>query len=100
MGLAPMTLFVACALVVRNLAVANAFEQCQRDAERRAAAGLSPRTRRRRRWRWTLANLFGASANAPPRLPNGESHQFDSRRLSTTCAATDQHRRDANSGWC
>lgn len=63
MGLAPMTLFVACALVVRNLAVANAFEQCQRDAERRAAAGLSPRTRRRRHR--TLANLFGASANAP-----------------------------------
>jgi len=64
MGLAPMSLFLACALVVRNLAVLDAFSERQRDAERRAAAGLSPRTRRRRRR--TQANLVGASANAPP----------------------------------
>jgi len=64
MGLAPMSLFLACAIVVRNLAVLDAFSERQRDAERRAAAGLSPRTRRRRRR--TLANLVGASANAPP----------------------------------
>lgn len=64
MGLTPMSLFVACALVVRNLAVADAFEQRRADDERRAAAGLSPRTRRRRRR--TLADLIGASADAPP----------------------------------
>jgi len=64
MGLTQMSLFLACALVVRNLAVADAFEQRRADDERRAAAGLSPRTRRRRRQ--TLADLVGASANAPP----------------------------------
>jgi hypothetical protein len=64
MGLTPMSLFLACALVVRNLAVADAFEQRRADDERRAAAGLSPRTRRHRRR--TLADLVGASANAPP----------------------------------
>ena len=64
MGLTPMSLFVACALVARNLAVADAFEQRRADDERRAAAGLSPRTRRRRRR--TLADLVGASANTPP----------------------------------
>jgi hypothetical protein len=64
MGLTPMTLFLACALAVRNLAVADAFDQRRADDERRTAAGLPPRTRRRRRR--TLADLVGASANAPP----------------------------------
>jgi len=64
MGLTPMTLFLVCALAVRNLAVADAFEQRRADDERRTAAGLPPRTRRRRRR--TLADLVGASANAPP----------------------------------
>ncbi|MDA8075496.1 MAG: hypothetical protein M0Z40_09740 [Actinomycetota bacterium] len=64
MGLGPMSLFLACALVVRNLAVADAFGQRRADDERRAAAGLSPRARRHRRR--TLADLVGAGANAPP----------------------------------
>lgn len=64
MGLVPMSLFVACALVVRNLAVADAFETRQADEQRRATEGLAPRTRRRRRR--TLADLVGASATAPP----------------------------------
>ena len=64
MGLAPMSLFLACALVVRNLAVADACDTRRADDERRAAAGLSPRTRRHRRR--TLTDLVGASANAPP----------------------------------
>jgi hypothetical protein len=64
MGLAPMTLFLACALAVRNLAVADTFEQRRADNQRRTAAGLPPRTRRRRRQ--TLADLVGPSANAPP----------------------------------
>ena len=63
MGLAPMALFLVCALVVRNLAVADAFEERQRDAQRRAQAGLPPRTRRRRRK--TLADLAG-TATSPP----------------------------------
>ncbi|MDA8147305.1 MAG: hypothetical protein M0Z93_00815 [Actinomycetota bacterium] len=64
MGLVPMTLFLASALVVRNLAVADAFAQRQADDARRVAAGRPSRTRRRRRT--TLADLVGASANAPP----------------------------------
>ena len=63
MGLTPMTLFLACALVVRNLAVADAFVARQEDDRRREAGGLAPRSRRRRRT--TLAALVGA-ANAPP----------------------------------
>ena len=64
MGLVPMSLFVACAIVVRNLAVADAFRAREEDDRRRAAAGRPPRTRRRRRT--TLADLVGASANALP----------------------------------
>ncbi|MGH8296391.1 MAG: hypothetical protein ACRETZ_13000 [Steroidobacteraceae bacterium] len=64
MGLVPMSLFVACALVVRNLAVADAFEKRQADDERRAQQGRPPRTRRRRRK--TLSDLVAATANAPP----------------------------------
>ena len=64
MGLTPMSLFVACALVVRNVAVADAFSERQRDAERRATVGLPPRTRRRRRT--ALSDLVGASTGASP----------------------------------
>ncbi len=49
MGLVPMSLFLACALVVRNLAVADAFEARQAEGARRRAAGLEPRRRRKRR---------------------------------------------------
>ena len=63
MGLAPMSLFIACALVARNLAVFDAFEARHKDEERRASAGLPPRTRRRRRT--TLAELAGASTGPP-----------------------------------
>jgi hypothetical protein len=64
MGLTPITLFLACALVVRNLAVADAFNERQADNARRVAAGLAPRARRRRRR--THSDLIGATANAPP----------------------------------
>ncbi|MGH8979571.1 MAG: hypothetical protein ACRDWE_00915 [Acidimicrobiales bacterium] len=65
MGLAPMSLLLACALVVRNLAVADAFEQREADDRRRAREGHPPRTRRRRRK--TLSDLVGVgTANAPP----------------------------------
>lgn len=64
MGLAPMSLFVACALVVRNLAVAEAFERRREEDRRRAASGRPPRTRRRRRS--TLTQLVGASTATSP----------------------------------
>ncbi|MHB1534183.1 MAG: hypothetical protein ACYC1D_06135 [Acidimicrobiales bacterium] len=64
MGLVPMSLFIACALVVRNLAVADAFNERQTQDARRAASGLAPRARRRRRQ--ALSDLDAAGANTPP----------------------------------
>ncbi|MHB1719942.1 MAG: hypothetical protein ACYCV1_07390 [Acidimicrobiales bacterium] len=63
MGLTSMALWLACAIVVRNLAVSDAFFERQEDDRRRAHAGLVPRTRRRRRT--TSGDLAGA-ANALP----------------------------------
>lgn len=62
-GATPLQLFLICAFVCRNLAVTDAFEARQAEAERRAAAGMAPRTRRRRRR--GIAELAGAST-APP----------------------------------
>jgi hypothetical protein len=64
MGLVPMTLMLACVLVVRNQRVLDSFEARQAEDQRRAAQGLAPKTRHRRRK--TIADLVGAAANAPP----------------------------------
>jgi len=65
MGLTPITLFVACLFVVRNGRVLDAFEDRQAEQRRRLAAGLPPKTRRKRRR--TLGDLVAsAPANAPP----------------------------------
>lgn len=63
MGLSAITVLVACALVVRNFRVTDAFEARQLEDRRRQAAGLARRTRRRRRR--TIVDLVGAP-NAPP----------------------------------
>jgi hypothetical protein len=60
MGLTPMMLFTAVLLVVRNQRILAAWNTRQDDNARRAAKGLPPRTRRRRRK--TLAGL----ATGPP----------------------------------
>jgi hypothetical protein len=49
MGLTAITLFLTCAMVVRNQRVLDAFEARQADDARRAAQGKPPKTRRRRR---------------------------------------------------
>ena len=64
MGLVPMTVLLACALVARNLAVTDAFCEREENDERRKAAGKAPPTRRRRRR--AIADLVGATAHAPP----------------------------------
>ena len=61
MGLAPLMLWLACLLAVRNQRILTAWDARQADDARRAAAGLPPKTRRRRRK--TLASLATA---APP----------------------------------
>lgn len=64
MGLVTPSLSLAIALVVRNLALVDAFESRQTENARRRAGGLPPKTRRRQRK--SLSELAGASANAPP----------------------------------
>jgi len=59
MGLVGPTLFLASALAIRNLEIADAFKARQEDNEHRRQVGLPPRTRRRRRT--SLADLAGAS---------------------------------------
>jgi hypothetical protein len=56
-----MSLFLACALVARNLAVADAFEERRDENARRLAAGLAPKTRRRRRK--VIAELVGTASS-------------------------------------
>jgi hypothetical protein len=60
MGLAPLMLFTATLLVVRNQRILTAWNARQEENQRRAAAGLPPKTRKRRRK--TLASL----AAGPP----------------------------------
>jgi hypothetical protein len=49
MGLTPITLFAGCLLIVRNQRILAAFDARQAQNAHRAAAGLPPKTRRRRR---------------------------------------------------
>ncbi len=64
MGLVPISLFFACALVVRNLAISDAItERALAEQQRRRSAGLAPRTRRRRRR--SFAELLNATTNTP-----------------------------------
>ena len=60
MGLAPRLLFTTCLTITRNQRITIAWDRRQEADARRAAAGLPPRTRRRRRK--PLTSL----ANAPP----------------------------------
>jgi hypothetical protein len=60
MGLAPIALFAACLLIVRNQRILTAYDARQDQNLQRAQAGLPPKTRRRRRK--TLTSL----ATAPP----------------------------------
>ena len=61
MGLAPLMLFTATLLVVRNQRILTAWNSRQQENTRRAAQGLPPRTRRRRR-----KTLTALTAPAPP----------------------------------
>ena len=61
-GLTPLTLWIACLLPVRNQRILNAFDARQADTARRAA-GLPPKTRKRRRQ--TLASLAQLAAGPP-----------------------------------
>ena len=62
-GLTPIALFTATALIARNIRIADAYNARQAENQRRAANGLPPKQRKRRRQ--TLDDLL-ATANAPP----------------------------------
>ena len=73
MGLSAITVFFTCCLVVRNWRVLDAFEAREADDACRAAAGLGPRRRKRRRR--SLAELVNerralSPAPAAPRAPS------------------------------
>jgi hypothetical protein len=56
MGLTPLALWLTCLHAIRNQRILNAWDTRQADNRRRAATGLPPRTRKRRR-KTTLASL-------------------------------------------
>jgi hypothetical protein len=60
MGLAPLMLFITTLLIVRNQRILAAWNARQADNTRRAAVGLPPKTRKRRR------KTLAAPAAAPP----------------------------------
>jgi hypothetical protein len=62
-GLTAIALFTAAVFLARNLRIADAFAARQADNQRRAAHGLAPKQRKRRRQ--TAQDLI-AAANAPP----------------------------------
>lgn len=62
-NLTPIAILIATALIARNIRIADAFHTRQTDNQRRAATGLPP-TRRQRR-RQSIADLINA-ANPPP----------------------------------
>jgi hypothetical protein len=62
MGLAPLMLFTTALLIARNQRILAAWDARQADNARRAAAGLPPRTRKRRRKTLTVL----ATATRPP----------------------------------
>jgi len=60
MGLTPLMLFVTTLLIARNQRILHPWNTRQQENQRRAAAGLPPRTRKRRR-----KTLTGLAAGPP-----------------------------------
>ena len=89
MGLTPLTLWLACLLAIRNQRILTAWTARQAGDARRAATGLPPKTRRRRRT--TVADLI----TAPP-LPGTPSPRPQETPAITT-GATAGHQQDSAS---
>ena len=72
MGLAPLMLFTATLLAVRNQRILTAWNARQEENQRRAARGLPPKTRKRRRkaLAMTAAAAGPALTAAPPAPPS------------------------------
>ena len=76
MGLAPLLLFTTTLLIVRNQRILTAWQARQEGNQRRAAAGLPPKTRKRHR-RPSPASLPGHPdhAAATTTSPSARHHQ-------------------------
>ena len=84
MGLAPLMLFTATLLIVRNQRILHAWNARQAENQRRAAAGLPPKTRKRRRKTLTRSPRHPAALTGnhrasrdqrpspPPRQPHAD----------------------------
>jgi hypothetical protein len=96
MGLAPLMLFTATLLVVRNQRILNAWNTRQEENQRRAANGLPPRTRRSTAGaaRSSPASPPGRPDPQPPRLrARARHHRHDSRHSQAkACPGTGQTR--------
>jgi hypothetical protein len=62
MGLASIAIFIACAVVVRNMRITDSFEERREEAAKRDAAGRPPKSRRRRRR--SIDDLLGTHRTA------------------------------------
>jgi len=93
MGLALLMLFTATLLVVRNQRILAAWNAWQEETQRRAAAGLPPKTRKRRRK--TLAGLAAGEVPRPrqrhdhePALVNSQDNRHNQAKHALTPAQT------------
>jgi hypothetical protein len=85
-GLAPLMLFTTCLLVVRNQRILTTWNTRQAENQRRAAAGLPPKTRKRRRK--TLAGLapdHPDPATPRPRAPVRHTTRDTTPRRQHAC---------------
>ena len=71
MGPAPLMLFTAALLIVRNQRILATWNARQEETQRRAAAGLPPKTRKRRRK--TLAGLAPGHPDPQPPRPGARA---------------------------
>lgn len=65
MGLTPNAIMLTCVFIVANIRTTDAFAARQAENERRAACGIEPKHRRKRR---TSLHEITAKANAPPAI--------------------------------
>jgi hypothetical protein len=99
MGLTPVTLWLACLLAVRNQRILTAWHARQADDAHRAAAGLPPKTRRRRRKdphqpRRHRSAAITPGATSPRPAPAHPDHPDHGTETATRCPQ--QPRRPGN----
>ena len=101
MGLTPLMLFTVMLLVVRNQRILQAWDTRQAENARRAAAGLPPRTRKRRRktlTSWHRAAIARARPPSPARSPPRSSASMPANRRPGQKATSQAHHAPGTAG--